>query len=212
VALFHRERSGEGQQVDISMADGVTQLLAYTLADFFKTGRPLVRGRKWGNGVLVHYNIYRCQDDKWLSIGCFEPYFYENFCRALGREDWIPLQDTDLETHRGMVAEAREIFLQRTRVEWFTLLNREDQCAMGVLEPQELEADPHLQARGMIWNLEHPSVENVRQVGSAIKLSKTPPGFRSFAPSLGQHTDEVLAGLGFSPEELTRLRAERVIA
>jgi len=210
-ALFHREKTGRGQFVDLSMTDGALQLTASMLSRYFETGRVPVRGLETFSGSLVYYNVYQCQDGKWISIGCIESYFYESFCRELGREDWIPLQHVDLETHAKMIAEAREIFKTRTRDEWYEALNRHDLCAQRVLDAGELAAEPYLQAREMVIERQHPVLGPVKQVGTALKFSESPAVFRGFAPNKGQHTDEVLAELGHSADQIAALRADGVV-
>ncbi|MCX6020951.1 MAG: CaiB/BaiF CoA-transferase family protein [Chloroflexi bacterium] len=211
-ALLARERTGRGQYIDIAMSDGVTQLLAFTLSPFFQTGNPLPRGRGRQAGGFVHYNVYQCKDGKWMSVGSSEPYFFENFCRLIGKEHWIPQQLAGWETQEIMIAEAREIFKTRTRDEWMEYLNSVDLCAMRVLEPEELADDPHVQAREMVLELQHPEIGPVKQVGFGIKFSETPSQFRSFAPALGQHTTDVLSELGFAPDKISELRSEGVVS
>lgn len=205
-ALMARERTGRGQLVDVAMADGVTQIISGLVASYFQTGRVTPRGTHGLAGTRVHYNVYQCGDGKWISIGSLEPYFYENFCRALGRDDWVGNEYADAEAHAIMIAQAREVFRTRTRDEWFDLLNQTDQCAMKVLAVDELQGDPQVVAREMIIELEHPAFGTVAQTGFTPKLSETAGGFRRFAPRPGEHTDEVLAGLGFSLQEIEDLR------
>ncbi|MSQ28837.1 MAG: hypothetical protein EXR51_12005, partial [Dehalococcoidia bacterium] len=137
--------------------------------------------------------------------------FYENFCRSIGREDWLEHEQAGPEAHAAMIAAARDIFRTKTREAWFDLLNQTDQCAMRVLEPAEMANDPHVRAREMIVDLPHPTLGTVHQTGFAPKLSKTPGGFRNFAASTGQHTQDVLAGLGLSAADIEELRASGAI-
>ncbi|MEE8347556.1 MAG: CaiB/BaiF CoA-transferase family protein [Dehalococcoidia bacterium] len=210
-ALFNRERSGRGQFIDISMAEGAMQLTSSMLSSYLGSGRVPVRGRETFSGSVVYYNTYQCQDGKWISIDCIEPYFYESFCRELGRDDWLPDQHAEPDRQAEMIAAAREIFRTRTRDEWHEALNKHDLCAMRILGIDEMADDPHVQARGMIMELDHPKMGRVKQVGSAIKFSETPSSFRSFAPAKGEHTDEVLTELGFGSDGIAALRADGVV-
>ena len=90
-------------------------------------------------------------------------------------------------------------------------LNAVDTCAMRILEPQELADDPHVQAREMVLELQHPEIGPVRQIGFGLKFSETPSKFRSFAPALGEHTTDVLSKLGFAPDKISALRSEGVV-
>jgi crotonobetainyl-CoA:carnitine CoA-transferase CaiB-like acyl-CoA transferase len=85
-ALMARERTGRGQFVDIAMADGVLNLQAALLSNYFGTGRVPRRGETLLDGAAPFYNVYQTKDDKWLSIGAIEPWFYANLCKALGHE------------------------------------------------------------------------------------------------------------------------------
>ena len=210
-ALLNRERSGRGQFIDISMAEGAMQLTSSMLSSYLGSGRVPVRGRESHSGSVVYYSVYQCKDGKWISIGCIEPYFYESFCRELGREDWLPDQHADPGRQAEMIAAAREIFLTRTRDEWHEALNRHDLCAMRILAMDEMADDPHVRARGMIMELQHPKIGRVKQMGSAIKFSETPSSFRSFAPARGEHTDAVLKELGYATDQVAALRDDGVV-
>lgn len=206
-ALIARDKTGKGQMVDASMADGASQIISGSLAGYFATGEPPRRGRTRLAGINVHYNAYKCRDGKWLSVGSLEPYFYVNLMRGIGRDDWLDNEFADEETHTQMIAEARQIFLTKDRDEWFTILNETDQCTMKILDPEDFESDPHVKAREMVIELDHPKFGKVKQVGFAPKLSDTPAGFRNFTPALGEHTDEVLAGLGYTAAQISELKA-----
>ncbi len=210
-ALLNRERIGHGQFIDISMAEGAMQLTSSMLSAYLGSGRVPIRGRETFSGSLVYYNTYQCKDGKWISIGCIEPYFYESFCRELGREDWLPDQHAEPDKQAEMITAAREIFLTRTRDEWHEVLNKHDLCAMRVLGIDEMADDPHVQSRGMIMELDHPKLGHVKQVGSAIKFSESPSSFRSFAPAKGEHTDAILTELGFGSDGIGALRNDGVV-
>lgn len=205
-ALLARHTTGRGQYIDASMSDGTTQLIGGTLAGYFQTGIIPRRGTDRLAGTKVHYNVYQCRDGKWLSVGSLEPYFYENFVKAIGREDWLTEEFAPNERHAEMIAEARHIFLTRDRDDWFDHLNQTDQCAMKILDADDFADDPHVKAREMVVELEHPKFGPVRQIGFTPKMSGTPAGFRNFGPTLGQHTDEVLTQLGYTNDQIRDLR------
>ena len=103
------------------------------------------------------------------------------------------------------------MFATRTRDEWYDHLSKTDICVGKMLTLDELEHDPQIKARNMIVEVETPTGEKVKQVGISIKFSETPGSIRSVAPSLGQHTDAVLADLGYSPEQIERWRGDGAI-
>ena len=142
-----------------------------------------------------------------------EPWFYENLCRILGREDFIPFQwGATEEKTKEMFSAFAEIFRTKTRDEWFDLLSQNEICAAKVYNLDEVPTDPQLLHRNMVVELDHPTFGKVRQAGISVKLSDTPGTIRSFAPLPGQHTDEVLMNLGHSKERIKELRNEGVIA
>jgi crotonobetainyl-CoA:carnitine CoA-transferase CaiB-like acyl-CoA transferase len=209
-ALMARERTGQGQMVDIAMADGVLNLQVSMLANYFGMGTVPQRGATLLDGAAPFYNVYQTKDDKWISIGAIEPWFYANLCKALGREDFIAYEfDRDRwpEIHQAF----RDIFRTRTRQAWFELLTQTDVCVGQVYGYDELEHDPHLQAREMVITVDHPEVGPVRQVGISFKLSDTPGQVRSLAPRQFEHTNDVLQGLGYSAREIDQLHHAGVV-
>lgn len=204
-ALHARERTGRGQYLDIAMSDGVLYLLAMIISDYFARGNVPAPGRSVLNGSAPHYNVYQCADGGWISLGSLEPHFWANLCRAMGREDFIPHQYSS-EKREEIFAHFREQFRTKTRDEWFELLKQTDVCAAPVYALDEALSDPHNLARGMVLEVEHPEAGQVRQVGIATRLSETPGAVRTLAPTPGQHTDEVLASLGYDAEAIRALR------
>jgi crotonobetainyl-CoA:carnitine CoA-transferase CaiB-like acyl-CoA transferase len=206
-ALVARTQSGRGQFVDISMMDGSMALMAQSFASFFANGRLPARGETPLDGAIPNYNLYETKDGKIITIGAIEPWFFANLCRALGREDLV-----EHEYNSARRAEIQEsfgaIFRTKTRDEWFEILSRTDVCVGKMNTLDEVEADPQVQARKMIVELDTPEGRKVKQVGISVKLSETPGSIRSLAPTLGQHTEEVMHGLGYSDEQIEKWRAD----
>jgi len=144
-------------------------------------------------------------------VGNVEPWLWENFCRALDREDLIPMQ-RDSSRYPELFATLREIFKGKTREEWSAFFRDKDVCAAPVYDIEEAERDPHLRAREMFVDLEHEKFGKITQVGISMKLMGTPGRFRDFGASPGQHTDDILAGLGYSEEEIKDLREKAAVA
>jgi crotonobetainyl-CoA:carnitine CoA-transferase CaiB-like acyl-CoA transferase len=208
-ALLARERTGRGQHVDAAMTDGVMYLMAQLLSEFYATGETPRGGRSTLSGGLPHYDAYKAADGRYVTIAALEPWFYAGLCRAIGREDLIPhAYDERSGELRSALAETIGL---RTRDEWFAALSGSDQCVGRVLELDEVEHDPQVRARGMVLELAGKEGESVKQVGVAPKLSVTPGSVRSLAPRRGEHTDEILAGLGLTREEIERLRARGAV-
>lgn len=205
LAIIARERTGKGQYVDISMTDGVTSLLAAVASDYFYSGSVPKRERNLLGGGAPCYNVYETKDGHYISLGCLEPWFWESLCRALGREDFVPHQWDD-DQQGEMLCYFSEVFLTKTRDEWFEELRGKDVPVAKVYALNEVFSDPQLLHRQMLVEADHPSKGKIRQVGIAIKLSDTPGEIRSLSPFFGEHTDEVLQDLGYSVKEIEKLR------
>jgi crotonobetainyl-CoA:carnitine CoA-transferase CaiB-like acyl-CoA transferase len=210
VALQARERSGRGQYIDMAMSDGVLSLLTSAASGVLAGGRPPLPGASMLNGAAPHYNVYECADGEWFSLGSLEPWFWENLCRAMGREDFLP-HEYNQERYPEIFEHFRAEFKKKTRQEWFEESSKADICAAPVLRLDEVLSDPHNQARGMVVEVEHPTIGTVRQVGIAPKFSETPGQVRSTAPLPGQHTDEVLRSLGYDEPRIETLHESGAI-
>ena len=213
-ALMARDKTGRGQYVDIAMTEGVLYMLCGAIADSLSQGYRATRGADRLNGGSPFYNVYRTADDRYFSIAAIEPWFWENLCRAIGREDLIPHQSSG-EEKRAEIAEILEsVFLTKSRDEWFETL-REANISVGkVYDLDEALRDPQALARGMVVELEAPGVGEgkVTQPGIPFHLSETPGEVRHAGSVTGQHTAEVLVSLGYSREQVADLQARGVAA
>ncbi len=207
-ALWVRQRTGQGQYIDISLADGSMYLLADVVGSYYATGVVPRPGAMRLNGGSPDYQAYRCKDGKYLSIGSLEEKFWVNTCAALGREDMIERRNSEPD---AVLAELREIFGARGRDEWFELLADKDTCVSKVNTVDELESDPQVQARGMMIDVPGPDGRPMPQVGIAANLRGTPGRVRSAGPAPGAQTREVLQHLGVAAEEIERLHASGAV-
>jgi alpha-methylacyl-CoA racemase len=220
LALYAREQTGRGQHVDISYLDTTISLLSATLLleRYFVDGIAPQRGNGPYTGQYAFYTTYETKDGKLLSVGCTEPWLWGNLCGALGRPDLERFYRHEGHLVRGPNAEERDvreqlqgIFRQRTRDEWIDMLVDQNVCIAPVNTLEEVFLDPHVQQRQMVMDFQTASGDAVRQVGMGVKLSDTPGRIRHEGPWLGQHTDEVLAGLGYHQREIEALRQQRVV-
>ncbi|MFQ6019459.1 MAG: CaiB/BaiF CoA transferase family protein, partial [Dehalococcoidia bacterium] len=209
-ALLARQKTGRGQYIDMAMSEGVISLLSGAASQFFGAGHVPRPGQDLLNGGVPFYNIYETADGRWLAVGCLEPWFWENLCRALGCEQFIPHQN-DRDRFPEVFAFLRERFKTKTRDQWFQELRQHDTCVAPVYSLDEVFSDPHVQARGMVTEVSHPELGPLRQVGVAPKFSETPGSLRRTAPKRGEHTEEVLLSIGYTREEIEALRAARVV-
>ena len=208
-AVIAREKTGKGQFVDISMTDGVINMLSLYLGRYYQDMRLPSPEKKSSCGATPYYNNYQTSDGKFIAIGCGEPWFYANLCRILECEQYIPFQD-ESDKYSEIAAYFKKKFLLHTRDEWFALLSAADIPVSKVLALDELEFDPQVQARHMVLET-GPEGEKVKQPGISIKLSQTPGKIRSPSILPGESTREILSTLGYSGKEIQELKNEGVI-
>jgi crotonobetainyl-CoA:carnitine CoA-transferase CaiB-like acyl-CoA transferase len=201
-ALRERDRSGEGQLVDVSMFDGALSWMAMVAARVFAGGERPRRGSEILTGAIVCYRPYACKDGS-VTLGALEPKFWSAWCHGVGRPDLVERQFERVgsATH----AEVERIFLERTRAEWAAFAGEHDCCLEPVLEIEEALESELVRAREMVIEFEQPGAGTVKGLGMPVKLSRTPGEVRRGGPGLGEHTEEVLAEAGFSPQEIAAL-------
>ena len=209
-ALMARHRTGQGQYVDVAMLDGTIALLAQTFSSFFANGKLPARGATRLDGGAPNYDRYETADGKYITVAALEPWFFANLCRALDREDLIE-HEFDPQWSEEIRRVMTEAFKSKRRDEWFEILKQSDICVGRMLTLDEVADDPQVKARAMIVELESPGGEKVKQVGVSLKLSATPGSIRSLAPSLGEHTGEILESLGYSRETIERWQSQGAI-
>ncbi len=212
LALFARERTGRGQQVDISLLDSVAALLTYQAGIYFATGSaPPRMGNR--HPTIVPYETFAASDgDLVLAIG--NDAQWRRFCEIAGiepNERFATNRDrvTRYDELRPIVASAVRT---RSRQEWLKALNDGGIPCGQVRDLGELFADPQIAARAMVAELEHETIGRLQTLGVPIKLSATPGAVKTAPPRLGQHTQNVLQhDLGLSPDDIARLRAAKAI-
>src|SRR6185312_16456840 len=162
-------------------------------------------------GALVCYRPYECADG-WVTLGALEPKFWQAWCRGVGREDLVEHQfaRAGSEAH----AEVAALFHARTREEWRAFASEHDCCLEPVLDLDEALESELVRAREMVVELDQPGAQRpVRLLGVPVKLSRTPGDpTRAPGPALGEHTDEVLAEAGFTPEQIEELHGSGAVA
>jgi crotonobetainyl-CoA:carnitine CoA-transferase CaiB-like acyl-CoA transferase len=203
--------SGEGQFVDISMADGALSWLAFPAAEYFASGQAPARGEQLLAGAVICYRPYQCADG-WVALGALEPKFWQAFCAGVGREDLVGAQFE----HPGSDAHSalEQIFLGRTRAQWQQFADEHECCLEPVLGLDEALQSDLVRARGMVVEVPQPgAAHGLHQLGSPIKLSRTPAEpARAPAPALGQHTLAVLGELGYGQAEIEAMEQAGAVA
>ncbi|MCB1324445.1 MAG: CoA transferase [Spirochaetales bacterium] len=210
-ALYARERTGEGQFLDISMLDGAFSFLSLHAGEYLATQKSPRRGAMTLSGALPNYNVYRCGCGRYVMLGALEERFFRSFLRQVGRESLLDGVELTPEGLKALHPKLEEIFAARTREEWQELFMNADVCLAPVNSMAEAFRDQQLQARGMVQTMSHPELGELLMIGSPFHFSGSPVSYRLPPPRHGQHTEEVLAALGYDQAQIAALRDRRAI-
>jgi alpha-methylacyl-CoA racemase len=148
-ALYASRNSGRGAFIDLSMTDTVLAWQSCFLTDSLRRSDLPMRASREDGGGTAFYNIYRTSEGRFLTLAADEDKFWANFCRAVGREDWIA-RKTEPMPQSALIAEVERLIATRSLADWRGLLDGVDCCFQPVLEPQEVLAHPQLAARGVL--------------------------------------------------------------
>ena len=214
-ALWAREKTGQGQKVDVSMLDGILPLMTLQMAHYHAAGLAPDPGeaalKAALSGGLACYGVYTCADEKYIALGILETKFWKSFCEMVGRPEWINQQFVNGEDAERLRVAVAALFKTRTREEWVAAAKEYDTCLTPVLEIGEIETDSQVQARNMIIEQTHPVCGKVKGIGVPLKFSATPAKPAGPAPSLGKDTAIIMEEIGYKPKEIETLRKESVI-
>ena len=209
-ALREAERTGQGQAVDVSMADGALSWLTMVAGQYLADGRVPGRGAESLTGGFVCYRPYACSDGH-VTLGALEPKFWGAWCAGVGREDLMDkaFEPPGSEAHGQVEA----IFAGRTRAEWKQFADQHDCCLEPVLDLGEALDSDLVREREMVVEVDQPGAQNpVRLLGHPVKFSGTPADATRPGPAFGEHTSQVLTDLGYSPEQVAELEASGAVA
>jgi crotonobetainyl-CoA:carnitine CoA-transferase CaiB-like acyl-CoA transferase len=209
-ALFVRNHTGLGQFIDIALLDSQVAWLTNVAGAYFATGQ---RPKKLGNAHpnIVPYQPFKARD-KYLIVAVGSERLWERFCQALeitetiGQDPRFATNSDRLRHRDELVSLLEQILAARDAGSWLERLRAAGIPCGPINEVDETLNDPHIQARGMIVELLHPSAGPVRSLGNPVHLGDTPVSYRLPPPTLGQHTEEVLTGLlNYTAAEVTSL-------
>ena len=210
-ALLRRERTGEGEYLDVCVAEGVLWLTSLYVDQYLATGESPGPGHDVLTGRYACYDTYRCADERWLAVGAIEGHFFANLCREIGCEKWAEKQYDDL-VQAEIRADFRQAIATRSRDEWVARLAPANTCVAPVYTIDELAADPQFRARGIFAEVVHPEHGTFSQVAPAFAGMER-GAERALVPDWSQtHTVEILTEAGVEPEEVERLRAAGIVA
>jgi crotonobetainyl-CoA:carnitine CoA-transferase CaiB-like acyl-CoA transferase len=214
-ALLARERTGQGQFVDISLLDSQVSWLANVGGSYFATGQ---RPPRLGNvhPTITPYQPFRTRD-KHIIVAAGTEKLWQRFCALLGIEETIMVDprfatNAQRNVHRAELIPLLQEIIERDEADyWLEQFVAEGIPAGPINFPDETLADPQLLARGMIVELEHPLAGLIRSIGNPVHLSETPITYRLPPPLLGEHNEELLSALGYDVRQMEGLREQGVI-
>ncbi len=202
-ALASREQTGKGQQVDVSLFESAISKCVYEAAYYFATDeRPPKLGQQHRGSSP--YQVFKTKDG-WMVLGASQQNLWIKACEVL---DCMPLTEDPrfltkadrVANNKALVALLQERFSTGTSQEWFEKLDAVGVPAGPVQYHDEVFHDPHVMAREMVVEVDHPAAGRHRTLGTPVKLSDTPGSVRRPAPMLGEHTEEILAELRLKDE------------
>ncbi|MGX4730602.1 CaiB/BaiF CoA transferase family protein, partial [Pseudomonas corrugata] len=210
-AVIARQQSGQGQYLDVSMADCVLSLNALAGAGYLAGGVEPGWEKHLLNGGSF-YDYYRTRDGRWMSVGSLEPAFMQALCEALGRPELAAQGLSPVPEQQHLLKQALQVeFEKHDFAELCRLFAGIDACVEPVLSLEEALGHSQLQARAVVTQVPRGDGSSQAQMACPLKFSEGLPEPRHVGAGLGAHTDQVLAELGFSAERIARLREGRVV-
>lgn len=210
-ALFHRERTGEGQLVQINMLDAITTIQMQEMSVFTVGGKPQTRSAEphAHSYIRAPYGVFATSDG-YISIAMAS---LKTLGRLIEEPFFADLDDeTDSWTHRDEIyACVRRRLVHRTSEEWLALFRESDIWCGPVYGYADVVEDPQIRHNGTFVEYDHPTEGRVKTPGFPIKFSKTPSAIERGAPLVGQHTREILGETGRDPAEIEALIAAGVV-
>ena len=205
LALHVRHTQGIGQKVNINMIDGQVSMLANFMAGHAVTGQP-EGPQGGGHPQIVPYQVFATADDP-IVVGCLTQGFWRSLCQVIRMPQLVedPRFVTNVERvrHRDLLVPLiAEVFQGGSGRDWIAALEAEGVPCAVVARVSEVAASEQVRGNGMVLEVEHPVAGRVRVVGNPIKLAATPAVLGAPAPTLGQHTREVLGELGYDAQTI----------
>jgi len=214
-ALFVRERTGLGQEVDVSLFNLGVYQLSFAIAQTLMTGQeqPRIDRKEMPNALM---NTFQTKDGRWLLLCILQPdRYWSSICQAIDRQDLehdprFESFTPRIENHVALLEILEEVFRTLTLEEWKIRLAGVPFAPVQNLA--EVIADPQAEANDFFIPFDHPTYGVVNMVANPIKLGKTPATIRMRAPEFSEHTEEILLDLGYGWDDIARLKQEGIIA
>ncbi|RNF39258.1 CoA transferase [Planococcus salinus] len=213
-SYIHRLKTGEGQYIDVSLVDSGLAWTVWEAAAYFGKGEVATRNGT-AHRVSAPYQGYRTKDGS-ILIGAGNQKLWEKFClEVANKPEWLEEARYETNSKRNDHVEELEndieqVLTQETSEHWLRLLEQSGIPCGPIYSYDQTLADPHIEAREMVQQLEHPVAGTLKTLGFPAKFSETPGQLRKAAPLLGQHNEELLAELGYTPDQVSKLQQKNV--
>jgi crotonobetainyl-CoA:carnitine CoA-transferase CaiB-like acyl-CoA transferase len=215
-ALFIRERTGVGQEVEVSLFNTATWVLGFDISGCLVTNEDAMRPQRKAMGNPIR-NLYPTRDKRWIMLGMTNAqHYWPSFCKAIGSPEVE--NDPKFSTYKARSQNAAElvkiidsIFRTKTYAEWVEILNANHLVWSPVKTPLEVTQDEQAIDNDFFLEWNHPKYGKIKVLNNPIKLSKTPAEIKMRAPDLGEHTHEIMKDLGYSEAEIAKMKEISII-
>jgi CoA:oxalate CoA-transferase len=217
-ALLHRERNGEGQEVDVSLLGAMSWLQGLSVASRLMLGfaLPSVSRDRAFNPL---WNHYRCADGRWIAFAMAQSdRWWKDFLAVLGLTELENDERFDSMLNRGvnageLIAILDEVFAKKSSADWLKALDDGGDFILSMVNSvADLPDDPQIRSNDLIADIEHPNLGKLEMLNVPVAFSKSPASISGCAPEFGQHTESILVDeLGYSWEQVTALREKQVL-
>jgi crotonobetainyl-CoA:carnitine CoA-transferase CaiB-like acyl-CoA transferase len=214
-ALEHRHRTGVGQHVDTSLVDAGVAFSLWEATEYF-SGRGVPAAMGSAHRMNAPYQAIRCADG-YITIGAANERLFQRLAETLGHPEWTSAPEfadnpSRVRNHDALASRIESITVEESCAHWLKFFDFHGIPCGPINNYAQVFADPQVLARGMVAEIDHPTLGRMNTLGSPIKMSATPPNVERRAPLLGEHTDAVLKEAGYTASEIQSLRESAVIA
>lgn len=215
-ALFIRERTGVAQEIEVSLFNTATWVLGFDISGCLITGQDAVRPHRQTMGNPIR-NIYPTSDKRWIMLGMTNSqHYWPVFCKTIERPELendpkFSMDEARTQHAAELVEIIERIFRTKTYAEWIEILTANRLVWSPVKTPLEVTQDEQAQVNEFFVEWDHPKYGKIKVLNNPIKLSKTPAEIQRKAPDLGEHTDELLKGLGYSEGDIAKMKESGII-
>ncbi len=214
-ALLQREKTGEGQEIEISLYHTAVWTLCVDIQSALSGREPVKHDRTKAQNPI--WNSYRTKDDRWFWLAMLQPDpAWPGFCKAIERlelenDPRFNSMEARRENCEVLIHIIGDVLASKTMSEWEERF-RENNCLYGrVQTPVEVTTDPQALANGFFTEVDYSNIGKIKLVTTPIKFSKNPASLRTACPELGQHNEEILLDLGYSWDDIAQLKEQGVI-